>query len=256
MADPDPSDLRSVVVDHNVLTGSHEGAMPLYVDLTLEAPKDKSCMFRYFFKRPANRHEKLFWFGARGPEMVKEFVRANILFMSMFLAVNCMILARLECELDNLCPLRFVLIFVPQIMNVFMLPRLITSYVLVRCPARCFVRSFVVCGVCISRMGECVRALCAVSACGMVAVVHVPRFVGWLMFILPVVSLCFRWPTSNCCARTRWCRKSTASSALKSPCAPFVCSPPFAPTPRSTMEVSALLQATATSSTPSAVAER
>ena len=55
-----------------------------------------------------------------------------LLFMSMFLAVNCMILSSIECGWENGCPARSLLIFVPQIMNVVLLPRLITAYVLVR----------------------------------------------------------------------------------------------------------------------------
>ena len=111
----------------DLLIGHGDENSPSYMDL--EQPTKGGCCSR----RPPNRQESLFWFGHVGVEFVKEFIRANILFMSMFLAVNCMILERLDCTMDNGCPARVVLIFVPQILNVILLPRLITAYVVVRC---------------------------------------------------------------------------------------------------------------------------
>lgn len=113
----------TTVVSGDALSGRGNANRPLYLDLP---PRAQACCSR----RPANQHEQLFWCGHKGVENVKEFVRANILFMSMFLAVNCMILEA-DCTAENFCAVRMVLIVVPQLINIFSLPRVVTAYVVV-----------------------------------------------------------------------------------------------------------------------------
>ena len=108
-----------------MLMGRHEDSVPLYTT------QSQPTTIPWCASRPPNRHEVLFWGGPNGVAIVKEFVRANILFMSMFISVNLQLFAS-GCGEHLECSVSLVLVFLPQLINVVLLPRLITEFVLVR----------------------------------------------------------------------------------------------------------------------------
>ena len=114
-----------IEVSGDMLMGRHEDSVPLYTT------QSQPTTIPWCASRPPNRHEVLFWGGPNGVAIVKEFVRANILFMSMFISVNLQLFAS-GCGEHLECSVSLVLVFLPQLINVVLLPRLITEFVLVR----------------------------------------------------------------------------------------------------------------------------